>query len=83
MLCPEYDKEAAESEMIQKAMEKFKLTEDKIANTKTEFKECRISPKKQLMLIYKITFSLKNPESVTTGIRTAEMAITIDADCYK
>lgn len=79
---PEYDKEAAESEMIEKAIEKYELPKDQITNIKKEFNECRISSEKKLVLIYKIYFTLNNSEGVLKEY-PVEMAITIDADCYK
>ena len=80
---PEYDKEAAEKELLKKAIEECGLTDDQIAETKVEFQECRISAERKLMLVYNITFTLKSDIEAYPSVKSVELAVTIDADCYK
>lgn len=80
---PDYDKEAAEKELVKKATEECGITENQIAETRIEFQRCRISSERKLMLVYEIFLTLKSENGVSLPIEWAKLAITIDANCYK
>ncbi len=80
---PVYDKEAAESELLQKAMDICRVVESNLDEVKIECASYWMSPEKQLSIIYDITFTFKGGDKTDPSTRLIQLAINVESDCYK